>query len=77
VEGGGPGGDAIKKPEEEEWEKEESYLQGLVEKMQEKVDKEVARGVKVSSTQPFCPFFLRDGKMLSFLPFLPSPFFLL
>lgn len=49
---GGAGGEGSKKPEEEEWEKEESYLQSLVEKMQDKVDKEVARGVKVSSS-PF------------------------
>lgn len=32
---------------EEEWEKEASYLQGLVERLQDKVDKEVARGIKV------------------------------
>lgn len=49
--GNGAGADgAVKKPEEEEWEKETSYLQGLVEKLQDKVDKEVARGYKVSLT---------------------------
>lgn len=50
VEGGGGGAEGhggANGDVEEDWEKEGSYLQGLVERLQDKVEKEVARGLKV------------------------------
>lgn len=43
----GAGDEGKKVAEEEDWEKEEGYLQGLVDKLQDKVDKEIARTLKV------------------------------
>jgi hypothetical protein len=51
AEGGGegePGQGKANGDVEEDWEKEGGYLQGLVERLQDKVEKEVARGIKVS-----------------------------
>jgi len=44
---GSAGADGNVPAEEEDWEKEESYLQTLVDKLQDKVDKEIARTLKV------------------------------
>lgn len=48
---GAEGGKGV--AEEEDWEKEEGYLQTLVDKLQDKVDKEIARTLKVGP--PFRP----------------------
>lgn len=48
VDGGSSGADGGKAAaEEDDWEKEEGYLQILVDKLQDKVDKEIARTLKV------------------------------